>query len=146
MSSCNIQLRFYGYPAPAAILPSSPCTVTNEYPCCFSALRMHGTALTDVWWMSCIKMMAPGWAPATAREQTISLLRSAQSRVSTDHKIDDIPRARSCSKTTPLTAPYGGRKMLGVTPVACLMASLVRSISPAIWSIGSFGNSGCDHE
>ena len=96
--------------------------------------------------MSCIKMTAPGRAPATAREQTIWLLRSAQSRVSTDHKIDDMPRARSCSKTTPLAAPYGGRRMVGLTPVACLMASLVRSISPAIWSTDSLGNSGCDHE
>ena len=82
--------------------------------------------------MSCIRMMAPGRAPATAREQTIWLFRSAQSRVSTDHKIDDIPRRRSCSKTAPLTAPYGGRRIAGVTPVACLMASLVRSISLAI--------------
>lgn len=34
-SSCrnyivNIRLRFYGYPAPGVVLPSSPCTVTNE--------------------------------------------------------------------------------------------------------------------
>lgn len=96
--------------------------------------------------MSCMRMIAPGRAPATARLQTMVLLRSAQSRVSTDHKIEAIPRWRSCSRTTLFTAPYGGRMIVGAVPVAWAIALLVRSISLPIASALYCGRTGWLHE
>ena len=98
--------------------PKSVSIVTNVKPCFDNALRTHGIASTDVGWISWNKIIAPARALLTAREHTILLSRSAQSRVSTDHRTDDMPNVCNCCETEALIAPYSGRIIAGVCLVA----------------------------
>ena len=65
-----------------------------------------GTAATVEGWTSCMRITAPGRAPARAARTTRAVSRDSQSRVSTSHSAGSRP---AVGVTPGVHDPYGGR-------------------------------------